>query len=538
VCLAALPSACTQEEEFVPVPAGTNIPVTFVSAPDDAPGTRVTAYSRWQVNDRIGVYMVEAGQSLAQGSIVNGAANRQYRVESIQNNRAVFVPATGSDTIFIPMRKKVNFIAYYPYTQAIDKDFNFSVTNLSKQDVAPPSDLLFSNMKEEHIGGTYPKNISLLFRHQLAKVKLNINRGHSVPPLSNDIKVKIKNVRIDPLNFSLVNGIMAIDGAANNTTLYAKVSFNSSENATAEALLIPVAHAEQVSAVVEINNGANTYSTPLKSSDGSLRAANTYNYEVILGDPIPIDWVHINAGAFMMGSPPDELDRMADETRHQVTLTKDFKMSKYEITCEQYASFLNQKKIGSNARDYVDDFGMQDLIKLDNPNMKWENAQWKPVNGKEKYPITHVTWFGAKAFADWMGCSLPTEAQMEYALRAGTQTTYFFNIADTDKYIWYKSNSGNALQPVGEKLPNPWGLHDIVGNVHEYCVDWYQANLGTQPVTDPVYTTPPTSNQKRCHRGGSFTDWSQRYHRSAARSNAEPWGAFWNVGFRLVYVPE
>jgi formylglycine-generating enzyme required for sulfatase activity len=539
MCLAALTAACAHDEVSGPAPAGTDTWLTFVAVPDAAT-TRVTADSHWQVDDRIGIYMVEAGKKLAPETIVNEAANRQYKVESLQGDRAVFVPATGDDTIFIPARKKVSFIAYYPYTPAIDKDFNFPITKLKKQNLASPPDLLFSNTTDVYGSGTFPKNIPLLFHHQMAKVKFDIIRTLTTPAPLSSLVVEIKNVRISPLNFSLTDGTMAYDGAASNTSLTAAVDIKSSDSATAEALLVPAKNSSQVLALIRLDNKGHEYNIPLKGRDSSLRAATTYRYEVILDDPIPIDWVYITAGTFMMGSPSNEPDRRKDETQHQVTLTKHFKMSRYEISCEQYASFLNKAKIESDGKSNVEGFGVQSLIDASpsNPKLKWKNNRWEVVAGKEKHPITFVSWFGAKAFADWMGCSLPTEAQQEYALRAGTQTVYFFgnDVKDADKYVWHSGNSGGDTHPVGQKLPNAWNLYDMIGNVHEYCADWYQENLGSQPVTNPLINTPGSQNW-RCHRGGSFTDDPRYYHRSAARSGRQPYNTHHaNVGIRLVYV--
>jgi formylglycine-generating enzyme required for sulfatase activity len=510
--------------------------VTFISVPDAAT-TRVTDNSHWQVGDRIGIYMVEAGKQLAPETIVNETANRQYIVEQIQGNQAVFVPATAHDTIFIPIRKEVNFIAYYPYTPAIDKNFNFPITNLENQNLNTPPDLLFSNTKEAYSGGTSPKNIPLLFHHQMAKIDFKIIRTPTAPPQISSMVVEIYNVQVNPTSFNLAHGTMAEDGAVLNTSLTAHIHFLSGDTAMAKALLIPVKNADIIKVVVQLENGLHKYRFPFKGSEGnSLRAATTYSREIFLGDPIPIDWVPISAGVFLMGSSLNEVPRQPDETQHQVTLTQNFKMSKYEITCEQYAAFLSMKKVGSNGKDNVEGFGLQSLINISLVRLKWENSQWKPEAGRENHPITHVSWYGAKAFADWMGCSLPTEAQMEYALRAGTQTTYFFgnNAGDIDRYVWSQKNSGGSTHPVGQKSPNPWGLHDIVGNVHEHCADLYQKDLGIEPVIDPVGAS---SGDARSHRGGSFTDDSTRYQRSAARSASGPASSFWNVGFRIVYIP-
>ncbi|MDY0014944.1 MAG: formylglycine-generating enzyme family protein, partial [Bacteroidales bacterium] len=145
----------------------------------------------------------------------------------------------------------------------------------------------------------------------------------------------------------------------------------------------------------------------------------------------PIDWVSIPAGTFTMGSPYDQADRKDDEKPHQVTLSA-FKMSKYEITNAQYAAFLNAKNIGSDGEYAAGAFPTQALIYQSDIvlngiydwGLHYADGQWVPVTGYENHPVIYVTWYGASEFAAYMGCRLPTEAEWEYACRAGT-TTHF-----------------------------------------------------------------------------------------------------------------
>ncbi len=182
-----------------------------------------------------------------------------------------------------------------------------------------------------------------------------------------------------------------------------------------------------------------------------------------------IECVLITAGTFQMGQ-----DGVADPV-HQVTLTKDFYMGRYQVTKAQFTAFLNAVgvagvNVNQSAKHTVSGYDEQPLFTVS--EYGWTPV-WDAVSGKwvsqgntsethpDDAPMIEVTWYGAKAYADWVGGALPTEAQWEYACRAGTTTAYSFGDDATalGDYAWFLDNSAtiNGPSSVGQKLPNPWG---------------------------------------------------------------------------------
>jgi formylglycine-generating enzyme len=229
-----------------------------------------------------------------------------------------------------------------------------------------------------------------------------------------------------------------------------------------------------------------------------------------------IEWATIPAGTFSMGSPRSEVGRVKDETRHEVSLS-DFKISKYEVTFEQYDLFCTY-----TLREKPDDAG------------------W----GRGNRPVINVSWKDAVAFADWIGCRLPTEAEWEYACRAGTitafntgsnLTSFKANFDGTQPYN--KNEVGKyrkKTMPVGSFAPNAWGLYDMHGNVREWCSDGYSNYL------KEAQTNPESSETKwwehRVYRGGSW-DCRAQNCRSAYRGFefGSPGNRLPYLGFRIVY---
>jgi formylglycine-generating enzyme required for sulfatase activity len=292
---------------------------------------------------------------------------------------------------------------------------------------------------------------------------------------------------------------------------------------------------------------------------GSIPVTKHYR---VLGPPTPpvppTGMVLIPAGTFAMGSPTNELGRTSEEIEHQVTLTRDFFMQRSEVTNRQMADVLNwalgQGGISVTPAAVRNTEGNQrELLDLDgNSQILWNGAQLVVDAGKDNYPCVEVTWYGAQAycnylsdieglsravaFSDWgidldsNGYRLPTEAEWEYACRAGTTTAFhtggitYTGTSPLDPSLdaagWYLGNSTNPDNPmssgkgshlVGQKQPNAWGLFDMHGNLREWCGDWYGAYPGN--VSDP---TGPSSGTDRVRRGGSWGNDSQKC-RSAYR---------------------
>jgi formylglycine-generating enzyme required for sulfatase activity len=217
----------------------------------------------------------------------------------------------------------------------------------------------------------------------------------------------------------------------------------------------------------------------------------------------------IPAGEFMMGIPATDSHRRDNETQHRVSITKPFYLGVTEVTQEQF-----QKVMGTNP------------------------SQFKgPQN-----PVEKVSWEGAVAFCRKLSAMpaeksggyvyrLPTEAEWEYACRAGTTTKYSFgdSASAMGAYAWYDKNSGSTPHPVGGKKPNGWGMYDMHGNVGEWCQDWG----GDYPSGSAMDPTGATSGSLRVLRGGSwFID--ARFCRSAFRFRGTPEFRFNDLGFRVL----
>ena len=207
-------------------------------------------------------------------------------------------------------------------------------------------------------------------------------------------------------------------------------------------------------------------------------------------------------GRFEMGSPPNESGRGGDERQHEVTLTRGYWLAKYECTQGEW-----ERMMGSNPSEFQ---GSSRPVE----EVSWNDVQEWMEKMKERHPLPEG-W-------EW---SLPTEAQWEYACRAGTSGAY---AGELEEMAWYRENSGSKPHEVGQKRANEWGLHDMNGNVFEWCADWYGDYPGGS-VTDPE---GPVSGSYRVLRGGSW-NLDDSYCRSALRYRDSPayQGNF--LGFRV-----
>jgi formylglycine-generating enzyme required for sulfatase activity len=220
-----------------------------------------------------------------------------------------------------------------------------------------------------------------------------------------------------------------------------------------------------------------------------------------------IELVRIEGGTFLMGAPADEEGTFDDERpQHEVTLST-FYLGKYPVTNEQYARYLAANP-GAPEPEY------------------WGNREYNQA----KQPVVGVSWADAAKYAEWAGLRLPTEAEWEYACRAGSLGRYCSGEAkeDLDKVGWYASNSGRRLHAVGEKTPNAWGLYDMHGNVLEWCADWH-GEYGPDEQRDPV---GPAQGEYRVLRGGSWLYYGVSL-RSADSAGGGPGFRGGRVGFRV-----
>jgi formylglycine-generating enzyme required for sulfatase activity len=212
--------------------------------------------------------------------------------------------------------------------------------------------------------------------------------------------------------------------------------------------------------------------------------------------PIPnaadVQMVSVTGGTYQMGYGTSGNTAPI----HSVTINS-FEISKYEITTQQYADFLNAYgdtiKEGEEYAGQVLAYGVISV-----------NGVYAPWGNDANKPIAQITWYCAYAYCKWAGGRLPTEAEWEYAARGGNQTHgYTYSGSNTiDSVGWYSGNSGNNLHVVGQKNPNELGIYDMNGNAFEWCSDWYDASYYTSSPTDNPQGTD--SGTLKAYRGGGY----------------------------------
>lgn len=300
--------------------------------------------------------------------------------------------------------------------------------------------------------------------------------------------------------------------------------------------------------------GSSCKSTQVTSQEGPGRDAvpkgSTSFIQEIPGTAISFEMAEIPGGSFEMGSPDSEKGRKADEgPAHQVQLDA-FWMGRTEVTWEVFELFFKQNK---SLFENIDANTLKAIDAVSRPSPPYEDPSYGM--GKEGYPAVSMSVYSALVFCKWLSeltgrfYRLPTEAEWEYAARAGTQTAYSFGEAagDIGAYAVYYGNSGGRYAPVGSKKPNPWGLYDMHGNVAEWTLDMYEPDAyGRGNAKDPW--TVPTVIHPRVYRGGSWDDNADKL-RSAARTASDsrlqkrdpqiPKSFWWFtdsnfIGFRLV----
>lgn len=261
--------------------------------------------------------------------------------------------------------------------------------------------------------------------------------------------------------------------------------------------------------------------TPASFSDGSETLEGqemiTVHLPGLPEDAKKLEMVLVKPGSFMMGSSKAEQGRKSWDRpwpSHKVTITKPFYIGKYEVTQAQWETLIRKN------RSYF--------------------------RGKPNLPVEKVTWRACRKFIKRLNAlgqgvfRLPTEAEWEYACRAGSEAQFSFgdSLEKADRYMWWKENNeAKGTKEVGLKMPNPWGLYDMHGNVQEWCSDRWRRAYERGPQTDPK---GPSSGStffflftNRVFRGGSFE--SEAQDCSASRRSREQSIDFhYSLGFRLV----
>ena len=251
---------------------------------------------------------------------------------------------------------------------------------------------------------------------------------------------------------------------------------------------------------------AATTTTPGSGAPASRPAAGGGKRVTLdLGGGVKMEFASISAGTYTRGSPILEEGRYNDEFQHQVTLSKPFHMGIHPVTQEQYEAVMGL-----------------------NP------SNFKEGRDAPRRPVEQVTWDNAITFCRMLSektgrsVRLPTEAEWEYACRAGTTTAYSFGNSLSREQANFGGNF-NSTTPVGTFPANAWGLFDMHGNVWEWCMDW-KGEYPEGAVTDPK---GPRDGSSRVLRGGSW-DNPPRSCRSANRSDLNPDGSSYYLGFRVV----
>jgi len=262
------------------------------------------------------------------------------------------------------------------------------------------------------------------------------------------------------------------------------------------------------------------------------------NVETFIDPKFGIEMIRIPAGTFMIGSPSSEKGHDEWEgPQHQVTISKDFYLGKYEVTQSQWDAVMGSKmSLHSNKRQYYNYSDKHPAFFMTWTDINRVGGFLDKLNRAVGCDISNLPKDYTRYRADNVssGCyRLPTEAEWEYSARAGTTAPFSHGDADLTNYAWYAGNSKRGrVYPVGQKLPNPWGLYDMHGNVEEWVYDEFD-RYNSSSKTDP--TGPPGRRTRIIRGGNSFNSSSQL--RAASRRDLFPSGNSSNgLGFRLLLV--
>ncbi len=252
--------------------------------------------------------------------------------------------------------------------------------------------------------------------------------------------------------------------------------------------------------------------------------------EVIPGSKVRFEMVPIPGGTYLMGSPATEKGRKADEgPQHPVTILPLW-MGKCEVTWDEFDLYW---RAHPGEKDDVDPQNPKDADAVTRPTPPYDDETFQ--HGREGHPVLCITHHAAMQYCRWLSLKtgkiyrLPTEAEWEWAARAGTTSAYFFgdDPAKLGEYAWMADNAQEKTHVVGQKKPNPWGLCDIYGNVMEWCLDHYRKDYYAsfpldRPTLEPVLM-PTEKRFPHVARGGSWADDAAACRSAARRGSDKSW---------------
>ena len=256
----------------------------------------------------------------------------------------------------------------------------------------------------------------------------------------------------------------------------------------------------------------------LSQTDTSFKAYE----QSIPGSTLKFKMVPVKRGSFTMGSPENETGRATDEGPQKKFIVSAFWMGAFEVTHDEFDIFFKDANTSQNIN----------VDAITRPSPQYVDLSWD-MGREGGFPVNSMQQRTAVMYCKWlynktgMFYRLPTEAEWEYACRAGSSSQYFFgdNESELEKYVWYSKNSKKAYHKVGQLKPNVWGLYDMLGNVAEWVLDQYDENYFTKMkdvTTDPELK--PKSRHPKLLKGGSYTDEATEL-RSANRTK---WLPEWN----------
>jgi formylglycine-generating enzyme required for sulfatase activity len=271
---------------------------------------------------------------------------------------------------------------------------------------------------------------------------------------------------------------------------------------------------------------------PVKNADAKSEGEMKPYTEVIEHAEVTFDLVPIRGGTFLMGSPETEKDRAKDEGPQRKVKVDPFWMGKCEVTWNEYELFMlpdEEKKLRADKGDTGD---YKDVDAIARPSQPYVDMTFGM--GREGFPAISMTQHATLQYCKWLSAKtgqfyrLPTEAEWEYACRAGTTTAYSFgdDASKANEFAWHQGNSNGAYHKVGQKKPNAWGLHDMHGNVLEWTLDQYLPNFyATLAKNNPAVNPWAKSTQRypQTTRGGSWQDEPKELRSAARRASDAVW---------------